>query len=79
MARADGAPPGFLDGPDAERNVRAALEIWQQATSIAGTIAARYLAGRGLEAPLCIDGPTLRYHARCPLDRSGQFRQQFSF
>jgi putative DNA primase/helicase len=58
------ASPGT--GPDAERNMRVALEIWQQATPIAGTIAALYLSGRGLEVPPGIDGPTLRFHASCP-------------
>jgi putative DNA primase/helicase len=43
-----------------------ALDIWQQATPIAGTIAARYLAGRGIEVPPDIHGPTLRFHASCP-------------
>jgi putative DNA primase/helicase len=52
--------------PDAQRNTRVAMEIWRQATPIAGTDAALYLAGRGLEVPPDIDGPTLRFHASCP-------------
>jgi putative DNA primase/helicase len=58
------ASPGT--GTDAERNTRLALDIWQQATPIAGTIATLYLAGRGLEVPPDIDGQTLRFHASCP-------------
>jgi len=37
-------------GGDPDRNSRVALDIWEQASPIAGTDAARYLARRGLEA-----------------------------
>jgi Toprim domain len=50
---------------DAERNRRRALELWRQAVPIAGTLAADYLAARGiLELPPDID-EVLRFHRRC--------------
>jgi hypothetical protein len=58
---------------DAERNTRLAVDIWQHAVPIAGTIAARYLAGRGIFAlPAGVDGDALRFHPSCPYDGGRQ-------
>jgi putative DNA primase/helicase len=49
------------------RNRRLAYELWHEAVTIAGTVAARYLATRGI-LPLVdnSDGTVLRFHPSCP-------------
>jgi putative DNA primase/helicase len=59
------------EAPDAdvERNRRIALEIWGQAGTLAGTLARRYLDGRGIaELPSGVDGDVLRFHPACSYD-----------
>ncbi len=48
--------------PDRAGTTAAAREIWRKARPAAGTIVARYLAARGIEAPI---PPTLRFLAEC--------------
>ena len=45
---------------------RRALELWNGALPIAETVAARYLAMRGITEPAAIDDRVLRFHPSCP-------------
>lgn len=56
-AFADSSP-----GRDRNSSQSAALRIWSEARSVAGTAAERYLAARGLRS----HSPELRYHPRTP-------------
>ncbi|MDO6588293.1 toprim domain-containing protein [Salipiger sp. 1_MG-2023] len=47
---------------DADRRERQALAIWREGLPISGTLAERYLRGRGLTCPL---PDTLRFHPSC--------------
>jgi putative DNA primase/helicase len=48
---------------DAEDCKKRALDLWNKAFPISGTIAAQYLLARGLALPSL---PVLRFHPRCP-------------
>jgi hypothetical protein len=50
----------------AERNGRLALEIWNAARDVGGTLAAQYLARRKLVLPEGVSGRAIRFHASCP-------------
>src|SRR5262249_34989771 len=45
---------------------RQAVELWNEGRPIAETIAARYLAIRGIAESADIDGEVLRFHPSCP-------------
>jgi hypothetical protein len=45
---------------------RRALKLWNEGLPIAGTLAAGYLAMRGIAEPTAIDGEVLRFHPSCP-------------
>ncbi len=47
---------------ETEKRRRQALEVWQKAVSIGGTLAERYLRNRSITADL---PPTLRFHGAC--------------
>jgi Toprim domain len=54
-------------GDDAMDGTRRALNLWHEAGPIAGTIAERYPASRGIfELAPGVDGEALRFHPRCP-------------
>ena len=61
-------PPHRLDvsGAPSISHQRRALELWNEAVPIAGTLAVRYLAMRGIAEPPAIDGGVLRFHPSCP-------------
>jgi hypothetical protein len=62
---------GQLAESDSVLNRRRAAALWQEATPIAATIAARYLATRRiLHLAADIDGKVLRFHPSCPYDGS---------
>jgi putative DNA primase/helicase len=68
-AKAPTPPRPVIPATDAEQNRRTALSIWQEATLITGSIASRYLEGRGIIAlPSGVDGDVLRFHPSCPYD-----------
>jgi putative DNA primase/helicase len=48
---------------DAVDRKKRALDLWNEAFPVSGTIAAQYLAARGLALPSL---PVLRFHPRCP-------------
>jgi DNA polymerase len=53
---------------DDTRTLKSALQIWQRAKPIAGTLAADYLTSRGIDLamlPADVD-QVLRFHGRCP-------------
>jgi hypothetical protein len=50
-------------GSDAEDRKKRALDLWNEAFPVSGTIAAQYLLARGLALPSL---PVLRFHPRCP-------------
>lgn len=52
---------------DDDRNFEFAMQIWDQATAVTGTLAERYLTGRAIAADL----PCIRFHPRLKID--GQF------
>jgi hypothetical protein len=43
-----------------------ALELWNEGLPISGTIAAQYLASRGITEPARTDREVLRFHRSCP-------------
>ena len=49
-----------------KRNQRFALDLWEQASGVAGTPVMPYLASRRLELPEGLDGRVLRFHPNCP-------------
>jgi putative DNA primase/helicase len=64
-------PRGQLVESDSVLNRRRAAALWQNATPIAATIAAKYLATRRiLHLAADIDGKVLRFHPLCPYDGS---------
>lgn len=65
---APGAPAMVRDAGDRHR--LAALRLWVEARSIAGTPAQDYLLGRGIET----SSAELRFHARTPLGRAPSTR-----
>lgn len=50
-----------------------ALRIWRETKPIVGTLAAIYLAGRGLSC----DSPDVRFHPRCPFGKDENDRQRY--
>ena len=56
-----------LDDDKRDRQ-RRALAIWAAASDIAGTLAAIYLASRGLVVPEGVSGRALRFHPACPFE-----------
>lgn len=50
-----------------------ALRIWRETKPLQGTIAAMYLAGRGLSSD-CVD---LRFHPNCPMGKDASGKQRF--
>ena len=69
----DGPPVERAPKPDKAEKCARALRLWGEATPIAGTLAARYLADtRGInlaELPTDVDA-VLRFHPRCPFNGS---------
>ena len=69
----DGPPVERAPKPDKAEKCARALRLWSEATPIAGTLAARYLADtRGInltELPTDVDA-VLRFHRRCPFNGS---------
>jgi hypothetical protein len=51
---------------DERARQRRALEIWEAARDIGGTLAAKYLTGRKLALPEGVSGQVMRFHPRCP-------------
>jgi putative DNA primase/helicase len=59
------------EADDLNRRQRRALEIWNAAIRIAGTLAERYLIGRGIDVTELPNDmvEVLRWHARCPWEQ----------
>jgi putative DNA primase/helicase len=56
---------------DKSLNRSRAITLWDEAIRIDGTIAAKYLASRGIiDLAASIDGRVLRFHTSCPFDGS---------
>jgi phage/plasmid primase-like uncharacterized protein len=55
---------------DSSANLERAEELWREAAPIAGTAGANYLAGRGIDIARAPDHGGLRFHPRCPWERT---------
>jgi hypothetical protein len=64
MLGCDQAMPDIKPKVADQRNIAVVLRLWEEATPIAGTLAATYLKRRGLEPPTGCDA--LRFHRSCP-------------
>jgi hypothetical protein len=60
--------PRVQETEDLERNIKFALQLWNDASEIYGTIVEQYLARRGLEPPEGDD--VLRFYGGCPFGDS---------
>jgi hypothetical protein len=61
------APRAAIQSPEAVRRREFALSLWQEAHQIGGTVAERYLVGRGIVLPAdAFSGHALRFHPACP-------------
>jgi putative DNA primase/helicase len=56
-------------------NKAAAVRVWQESQPIAGTLAERYLRGRGLT--LALPDHSMRFHPRCPFGKDDEDRQVY--
>jgi hypothetical protein len=56
-----------VSSPEAVQRREFALSLWQEARQIGGTVAERYLSGRGIVLPAdAFSGHALRFHSACP-------------
>jgi phage/plasmid primase-like uncharacterized protein len=62
-------PTSTSSRADNATSIQGALRIWREARSIVGTLAERYLAGRGIVELPSESGEVLRFHRRCPFGR----------
>src|SRR5262245_32755077 len=59
----------FADRRQVVSNRERALELWHAAGSVRASAGESYLAQRGLLLPAALDGPVVRFMARCPRGR----------
>jgi len=60
------APPPLPVTSDTDNTRELARGLWREAVPIEGTLAERYLSGRGLVVPEGVSGRVLRFHPSCP-------------